>query len=80
MPSFSAIVGGTPPANGGFNGAFDVAYAADGSMFAIDWFNHRIEKFDAAGNFLLRSVATARRMARSSSRAASWWRRTATWS
>ena len=52
-PVFSSIVGGTQPANGGFNGAFDVAYAPDGSMFAVDWFNHRIQKFDAAGNFLL---------------------------
>jgi DNA-binding beta-propeller fold protein YncE len=52
-PYFGSVIGGTRPANGGFNGAFDVAYAPDGSMYAVDWFNHRIQKFDAAGNFLL---------------------------
>ena len=72
-------VGGTRPTNGGFNGAFDVAYAPDGSMYAVDWFNHRIQKFDAAGTF----AARVRRLrpattARSSSRAASRWPRTAT--
>ncbi len=50
VPSFHSIVGGTPPARGGFNGAFDVAYGPDGTMYAADWFNHRIQKFDANGN------------------------------
>ena len=40
------------PANGGFNGAFDVAYGPTAELYAVDWFNHRIQKFDAAGNFV----------------------------
>jgi DNA-binding beta-propeller fold protein YncE len=51
-PVWNSIVGGTKPANGGFNGAFDVTYDAAGNIYAVDWFNHRIEKFDANGNFL----------------------------
>ena len=51
-PVWSSIVGGTKPVNGGFNGAFDVTYDSAGNIYAVDWFNHRIEKFDANGNFL----------------------------
>ncbi len=49
VPSFDSILGGTRPADGGFNGAFDVAYAPDGAMYVTDWFNHRIQKFTATG-------------------------------
>lgn len=52
-PSFSSVLGGVRPAAGGFNGAFAVAYGPAGELYAVDWFNHRIEKFDAAGNFVL---------------------------
>jgi DNA-binding beta-propeller fold protein YncE len=51
-PTWQRNVGGTKPANGGFNGAFAVAYGPDGSLYAADWFNHRIQKFDANGNFV----------------------------
>jgi DNA-binding beta-propeller fold protein YncE len=51
-PVWNSIVGGTKPANGGFNGAFDVTYDLAGNMYAVDWFNHRIEKFDGNGNFI----------------------------
>ena len=53
VPSFLDVLGGTAPANGGFNGAFDVAYGPDGSMYVSDWFNHRIQKFDANGNHVV---------------------------
>ena len=49
-PRFHSLLGGRAPAQGGFNGAFAVAYGPDGSMYAADWFNHRIQKFDAQGN------------------------------
>ena len=52
VPSFADVIGGTRPTDGGFNGAFDVAYGPDGSMYVSDWFNHRIQKFDADGNHL----------------------------
>ena len=52
VPAFDALIGGTRPADGGFNGAFDVAYGPDGSMYATDWFNHRIQKFNANGTFV----------------------------
>ena len=51
-PAFQENIGGTKPANGGFNGAFAAAYGPDGSLYAVDWFNHRIQKFDANGNFV----------------------------
>lgn len=53
VPTFHSVVGGTPPAAGGFNGAFGVGYGPDGSLYAVDWFNHRIQKFDATGQFVL---------------------------
>jgi sugar lactone lactonase YvrE len=52
VPSFHSTIGGTRPADGGFNGAFDVAYGPDGSIYATDWFNHRIQKFTPAGAFV----------------------------
>ncbi|MCW2768433.1 MAG: conserved repeat protein [Nocardioides sp.] len=51
-PVWQRNVGGTKPANGGFNGAFAVAYGPDGSLYAADWFNHRILKFDANGQYV----------------------------
>jgi DNA-binding beta-propeller fold protein YncE len=53
VPSFSSVLGGVRPTPGGFNGVFGVAYGPGGELYAVDWFNHRIEKFDAAGNLLL---------------------------
>ena len=49
-PTFQRNIGGTKPTNGGFNGAFAVAYGPDGSLYAADWFNHRIQKFNANGS------------------------------
>ena len=58
-------IGGTRPANGGFNGAFAAAYGPDGSLYAADWFNHRIQKFDAERQLRQhRGAATARRTVR----------------
>jgi DNA-binding beta-propeller fold protein YncE len=53
VPTFSSVVGGVRAAAGGFNGAFAVGYGPGGELYAVDWFNHRIEKFDGAGNLLL---------------------------
>jgi DNA-binding beta-propeller fold protein YncE len=52
VPSYQATLGGVGPADGGFNGPFDVAFAPDGDMYVTDWFNHRIQRFDADGTFL----------------------------
>lgn len=51
-PSYVRAVGGTKPANGGFNGPFAVAYGPDGSLYAADWFNHRIQKFSPTGDYV----------------------------
>jgi DNA-binding beta-propeller fold protein YncE len=51
-PSYDSTVGGVQPTAGGFNGAFDVAFAPNGQMYTVDWFNHRIQKFTADGTFL----------------------------
>ena len=51
-PTYDRTIGGTRPSNGGFNGAFAVAYGPDGSLYVADWFNHRIQKFNAAGDFV----------------------------
>ena len=48
-PVWSSILVGTPPADGGFNGPFAIAYGPAGELFVVDWFNHRIQKFDADG-------------------------------
>jgi DNA-binding beta-propeller fold protein YncE len=52
VPSFSGLLGGTRPAQGGFNGAFAVDIGPDGTIYAVDWFNHRIQTFDSSGNFV----------------------------
>jgi len=52
VPGFVDTVGGTRPAAGGFNGAFAVAYGRDGSLYAADWFNHRIQQFASDGSFV----------------------------
>ena len=49
-----ASLGGTPPAAGGFNGPWDVAYARNGTFVVSDWFNHRLQRFSADGRFLSR--------------------------
>ena len=51
-PTRVATVGGTRPAEGGFNGPFGLAYGPSGELYVADWFNHRIQKFDADGRFL----------------------------
>jgi DNA-binding beta-propeller fold protein YncE len=45
------IAQGTPPADPGFNGAWSVAYGPSGELYATDWFNHRVEKFNPDGTF-----------------------------
>ncbi|MGB0102442.1 MAG: SMP-30/gluconolactonase/LRE family protein, partial [Nocardioides sp.] len=51
-PTYDRTVGGTKPTEGGFNGPFATAYGPDGSLYVADWFNHRIQKFDADGDFV----------------------------
>ncbi len=51
-PTYVRTIGGTKPTNGGFNGPFAVAYGPDGSLYVADWFNHRIQKFNANGQFV----------------------------
>ena len=51
-PTFVRTIGGTKPTNGGFNGPFAAAYGPDGSLYVSDWFNHRIQKFNASGQFV----------------------------
>ncbi len=50
-PSLVQTVGGTKPANGGFNGPFGLAYGPTGELYVADWFNHRIQKFNADGSY-----------------------------
>ena len=50
-PVYAETIGGTPPAAGGFNGPFGLAYNANGELYVADWFNHRIEKFNADRSF-----------------------------
>lgn len=42
----TATIGGTPPAGGGFNQPFGVAYAPDGALYVSDMFNHRMQRFN----------------------------------
>ncbi|WP_228942548.1 SMP-30/gluconolactonase/LRE family protein [Nocardioides sp. Leaf374] len=51
-PAYDRTVGGTKPTAGGFNGAFAVAYGPDGSLYAADWFNHRIQRFAPDGSYV----------------------------
>ncbi|MCS7060664.1 MAG: TIGR03663 family protein [Anaerolineae bacterium] len=44
--------GGLGIGDGRFNDAWGLAIDRDGSIYVADTFNHRIQKFDAAGNFL----------------------------
>lgn len=44
-------IGGTPPAPGGFNQPFGVAYGPAGEMYVSDMFNHRVQKFAPNGSF-----------------------------
>jgi DNA-binding beta-propeller fold protein YncE len=48
--TYNSFLGGTQPALGGFNGAFAAAYDPSGNLYALDWFNDRVEKFDPSGN------------------------------
>jgi DNA-binding beta-propeller fold protein YncE len=50
---YHSTIGGRKPSNGGFNEPWDVAYGPNGVMFVTDSFNHRIEKFNAKGNFVM---------------------------
>ncbi len=52
VPVFDSVIGGKAPTKGGFNGAFDVAYGPNGAMYATDWFNHRIQRFNASGDLV----------------------------
>lgn len=49
--SFADILAGEAPA-GTFNEPWGIAVAEDGSVFVSDTWNHRVQKFDADGNFI----------------------------
>lgn len=51
-PTFRDQLGGVPPAAGGFNGPFGVGYAPNGDLYTTDWFNHRVQRFDASHAFI----------------------------
>ena len=52
-PTYSStIVSGMPPAQGGFNGAWSVAYDLNGNLYATDYLNDRVEKLDPSGAFV----------------------------
>jgi DNA-binding beta-propeller fold protein YncE len=53
IPTFSGVLGGVAPAPGAFNGAFGAAYGPGGELYAVDWFNHRINKYNPNGSFSL---------------------------
>jgi sugar lactone lactonase YvrE len=50
--TYSSYLGGTQPATGGFNGAFAATYDSSGDLYAVDWFNDRIQEFGPTGTFL----------------------------
>ena len=52
MPRYHSTLGGKRPTPGGFNGPFDVVYGPQGVLYVTDWFNHRVQKFDAQGDVL----------------------------
>lgn len=52
VPTYHDALLGQPPANGGFAGAESVAYGTDGSIYAVDIGNLRVEKFDRNGSFV----------------------------
>jgi streptogramin lyase len=39
---------------GGFNGIFDIAVDASANAYLPEFYNHRVQKFDSEGNFLLK--------------------------
>jgi YD repeat-containing protein len=51
-PSFQSSFGTSGSANGQFNHPADVAIDAQRNLFVIDRENHRVQKFDGAGNFI----------------------------
>ena len=57
----SPTIGGTKPANGGFNGAFDVAYGPDGSMYAATGSTTGSRSSTRTATSSPRGAATARR-------------------
>ncbi|MGB0099340.1 MAG: NHL repeat-containing protein [Nocardioides sp.] len=50
-PTLSETVAGVRPAPGGFNGPFGLGYGPSGELYVADWFNHRVQKFNADGSF-----------------------------
>jgi|HubBroStandDraft_6_1064221.scaffolds.fasta_scaffold00526_18 DNA-binding beta-propeller fold protein YncE len=50
--TYSSFLGGTQPAAGGFNGAFAATYDSSGDIYAVDWFNDRIQEFSPSGAFV----------------------------
>ena len=50
--TYSSYLGGTQPAAGGFNGAFAATYDSSGDIYAVDWFNDRIQEFGPSGAFI----------------------------
>jgi uncharacterized protein (TIGR03663 family) len=51
--SAALSIGGQGTGPGRFEGPRDVAVGPDGSIYVADTRNHRIQKFDASGNFVL---------------------------
>jgi streptogramin lyase len=50
--SFAASTEASPAPNGTFNEPWGIAVGPDGAVYVADTWNHRIQKFDADGNFL----------------------------
>ena len=49
---FAAGTEASPAPNGTFNEPWGIAVGPDGSVYVADTWNHRIQKFDAEGNFI----------------------------